>query len=113
MNKKTIFKKQYNNSLYDRYQLCIIRDGIENGINLEDYIIRDKLIKYNCFQLRQILNGIISNIDISKYTNPIYTWEQMYEIRLGLEKELDVDIYANPEYDWRKMEQIRLDLKKY
>lgn len=35
----------------------------------------------------------------------------MKEIKEGLESEVDVSIYAKPEFDWEQMQQIRIRLE--
>ena len=50
-------------------------------------------------------------LDVSIYSNPEFTWEQMREIRFGLENNIDVTIYLNPGINYEEMERIRLELE--
>ena len=56
------------------------------------------------------MNNQDFGLDISVYTNPQFTSEQMEEIRLGLEDGLDVSQYAKSEYSGKQMKEIRLGL---
>ena len=59
----------------------------------------------------QIYSGLKSNLDVSWYAKPEYSWEQMREMRHGLKDKLNIKFYANPEFYWTKMERRRKVLK--
>ena len=62
-------------------------------------------------QKEEVYTGLLKNLDISVYTKPEFTYEQMHQIRMGLEKGLDVTPYLNPGIEWKEMERIRLELE--
>jgi len=46
--------------------------------------------------MREIKLGLESNLDVSVYAKPEFSYRKMAVIREGLEKELEVSIYAKP-----------------
>lgn len=82
---------------------------------------KDELIRrgFNEDQIKEIKQGISSNVDVSVYMYPHFMPIQMRQIRLGLQDNLPVHWYANFSYDWFQMEEIRkglklnLDVEKY
>ena len=74
---------------------------------------KDELIRrgFNEDQIKEIKQGISSNVDVSVYMYPHFMPIQMRQIRLGLQDNLPVHWYANFSYDWFQMEEIRKGLK--
>ena len=60
---------------------------IHNNLNIENLIKTDWFKQFDKFQQREIDKGLEANLDVSKYTNPEYTWEEMKEIREKLLEE--------------------------
>ena len=105
-------KKEYKKPIYftdfSYEQLLEIADGLLNNIDISKYA----KTCYDEDQMAMIKEGIISNIDISIYANPKFNWLQMREIKEGLENNLDVSSYANENYDFEDMEEIKEKLLK-
>ena len=84
---------------------------IHNNLSIENLIKTDWINQFDEDQQVQIRIGIKSNLDVSIYANPEYSWRQMEEIRKGLKEDLDVSWYANPSISVREMELIRWGLE--
>lgn len=56
-----------------------------------------KSMGFNNSQIDELINGIKSGVDISKYANLSLDWLQMATIRFRLENEIDMFKYANLE----------------
>ena len=53
-----------------------------NNLSIENLMKTDWLFsQFNYRQRKEIKTGLQANIDVSKYANPKYDWEQMREIR--------------------------------
>ena len=113
-----------NNTIHPHRKVgvCYLHDNIEEFIKFlrvqkvlknQTLVNKEKTmeIKLNEKQMKEIKNGIKSDVDISVYSDPKFDRSQMEEIRKGLEAGLDVSIYAKPEFSWFQMEQIMLGLK--
>ena len=89
-------------------------EGIAIPRNITDMDVIRKMRKvckgknFNVYQQKEILTGILKNVDVEKYTDKKYNRRQMEQIRLGLQKGLDVSIYANPTYSAEIMRHIRI-----
>jgi hypothetical protein len=68
--------------------------------------------KFDLFQLAEIVEGKLKNINFLIYAKPEFDFEQMKEIREGLEMKLDVTPYANPKFDDVQMFVLKTALKK-
>ena len=66
--------------------------------------------RFNSFQLREIIIGLIQKIDISIYYDLNFTGSQMKQIRLGLLDGVDAAVYAIYNLPSRKMKKIRRTL---
>lgn len=62
--------------------------------------------EYSDFQKKQLEFGYEDSLDISQYANPAFNYMQMNFIRNGLVKNLDISKYAFVEYDQHLMEVI-------
>ena len=69
----------------------------------EDYA---KLKGFNDMQLYQIKCGFTSGVDVTKYTQPVYTWKQMQYLRWGLENGLDIVSYNTIKFSAYQMHLI-------
>ena len=78
---------------------------------LEKFINYYKSKKFNKSQIKEIVQGLFSQID-SIYSNNKLEPLQMKEIRLGLKSKIDVSIYSSHEIHWSDMREIRLALEK-
>lgn len=54
--------------------------------------------KYNILQLKELKKGYERGINISRYANPNFGYEQMSYIRQGLENNVDIIKYASTNY---------------
>ena len=79
---------------------------------LEKFINYYKSKKFNKSQIKEIVQGVFSQIDYSIYSNNKLEPLQMKEIRLGLKSKIDVSIYNSHEIHWGDMREIRLALEK-
>ena len=84
---------------------------IHNNLSIENLMKTDWINQFDEDQQVQIRIGIKSNLDVSMYANPEYSWRQMEEIRKGLKQSLDISWYANPSISAREMELIRWGLE--
>ena len=66
--------------------------------------------KFNDAQMKELVKGARSGIDISVFRNSQLSAEQMKQIRLGAEQGLDVSKYAFPYFNAGVMKQMRLAL---
>ena len=57
-----------------------------------------------------IRQGLERHLDISKFLDPRFTYDQMYEIYVGLKSNIDVSKYADPSIPAEQMREIRLKL---
>lgn len=78
---------------------------------LEKFINYYKSKKFNKSQIKEIVQGLFSQIDYSIYSNNKLEPLQMKEIRLGLKSKVDVSIYNSSEIYWSDMREIRLALE--
>ena len=60
--------------------------------------------------MREIRLGMEEGVDVSKYSNPLYSWQQMREIRLGMLDDLPVELYSSLMNTARGMEEKRKKL---
>ena len=90
--------KMYANPNFDQDQMCLIRDGIKQGLDVSIYAKPE----FASSQMYQIRKGLEEGLDVSLYTNPKFDYYQMNIIREGLEEGLDVSIYANPKFNDKK-----------
>ena len=121
-----------NNKEVTIEELIKSADELDTCINTPD----TNSLGFNKDQMITILIGLIKGLDISKYTNPKFSWIQMQiikqelekrkdvsyltkdtlydaeslQIKLGLDKGLDVSLYVGFELD--QMREIRLGLEK-
>ena len=79
---------------------------------LEKFINYYKSKKFNKSQIKEIVQGVFSQIDYSIYSNNKLDPLQMKEIRLGFKSKVDVSIYNSSEIYWSDMREIRLALEK-
>ena len=56
-------------------------------------------------------NLTIENLMKTEWKNQ-FDREQLYQIKMGLESNVDVSIYANPKYSWKEMKNFRLRLEE-
>lgn len=63
--------------------------------------------RFNSFQLREIIIGLIQRIDINLYYNLNFSASQMKQIRLGILDGIDATVYAIYNLPSRKMKRIR------
>ena len=66
---------------------------------------------YDFYQIKQIEIGLEKDLDVSLYTNPKFSSEQMEMIRIGLEDGVDASKYANPELDLFTMLVVKTALE--
>ena len=85
---------------------------IYNNLNIENLINTEWFNQFKFYQKDEILEGLKSNLDVSIYAKPEYSWGQMKEIRLGLKDNLDVSIYVSARFNEYQMKEIRLELLK-
>lgn len=64
--------------------------------NIKEMSLVEGLKIYNTDQMEWIRLGLLDNLDVSLYANPIYNFRQMEEIREGLNDNLNVSLYDNP-----------------
>ncbi len=57
-------------------------------------------------QIREILLGVSSGVDVDVYASHEYDGLQMQQIRIGLENHFPVSLYIDPKYDWTQMQAI-------
>lgn len=88
--------KNYKDLLYEIYK--VFKD------NLDLSYIKPE---FDYWQIRQIVKGLISNVDVSKYAKIEFTSPQMYQIREGLEAGVNVNVYARPEFGSEKMRKLK------
>lgn len=88
--------KYYKDLLYEIYK--VFKD------NLDLSYIKPK---FDYWQIRQIVKGLISNVDVSQYAKIEFTSPQMYQIREGLEAGVNINVYARPEFNSEKMRKLK------
>lgn len=95
----------YANPKYSTEKMEVILDALKNNINIENYLELYNTENGNdtLDDLRLIIEGITECIDVDKYANPEFNYEQKVQIKKGLESKLDVDTYANPKYNADQM----------
>ena len=59
--------------------------------------------------MQEIYFGLKDNLDVSKYSNPQFTKEQMSFIREALKQNEDVTSFANPNFTYEEMKRIFLN----
>ena len=72
-------------------------------LDLREY----EMLGFNPQQLRQIEDGLNQGIDITDYVDPSFDWMQMEQVKLGLIEGLDVTIYADVKIPATRMVHIR------
>lgn len=107
-----------------------LRKGLEEGINLKNYIhlpagvigqvriaTRQKIDistyvaqGYDAEQLQQIRYAKEHRVDIDPYLRKELRGVALEQVRIGLEEGVDVAVYAKPEYTWQQMREIRRGL---
>ena len=108
-----------------------LRKGLEDGINLKNYIhlpagvIEQVRIAakqnigistyvaqgYDAEQLQQIRYAKEHRVDIDPYLSKALRGVALEQVRIGLEEGIDVAVYARPEYTWQQMREIRRGLE--
>lgn len=88
--------KNYKDLLYEIYK--VFKD------NLDLSYIKPE---FDYWQIRQIVKGLISNVDVSQYAKIEFTSLQMYQIREGLEAGVNINVYARPEFNSEKMRKLK------
>ena len=88
--------KHYKDLLYEIYK--VFKDNLDLS-----YI----KTKFDYWQIRQIVKGLISNVDVSQYAKIEFTSLQMYQIREGLEAGVNINVYARPEFNSEKMRKLK------
>ena len=63
--------------------------------------------EFDYWQIREIVKGLLSEVDVSIYANTKFKSEQMVQIRLGLEAGINVNVYARPEFRYDKMQKLK------
>lgn len=84
---------------------------IYNSNDEKKYIDNLKILGYDLWKAREILESIKQNFDISYYYDRNLTWKQMEQIRLGQEQGLDVSTYAKTKYSYLQMLEMRYALE--
>ena len=84
---------------YSKEQKARIKFVLEDGSDLKPILNPD----YKVSEMKEIIIGLLHNIDVSVYAKPCFDAIQMEFIRKGLEDGLDVSLYANPEISSNKM----------
>ena len=54
--------------------------AFELGVNLAPFLYRE----FHGAQLEQIIKGLVSGVEVTKYARRDYNWMQMRELRHGL-----------------------------
>ena len=88
--------KNYKNLLNEIYKV------FKNNLDLT-YIKSE----FDYWQIRQIVAGLISKVDVSVYAKKEFKSEQMNQIREGLEAGINVNVYARPEFRYDKMRKLK------
>ena len=101
---------ELNSEKFNHLQIGEIIKGIMDGLG-ENEISAYTDPKFSSDQMRQIRKGLNNGVDTSIYTNPKFGSDQMKEIRYGLEGKLDVSKYADPKFDYEQMGVIREGIK--
>lgn len=63
--------------------------------------------EFDYWQIREIVKGLLSEVDVSIYASTKFKSEQMVQIRLGLEAGINVNVYARPEFRYDKMQKLK------
>lgn len=63
--------------------------------------------EFDYWQIREIVKGLLSEVDVSIYSSTKFKSEQMCQIRLGLEAGVNVNVYARPEFRYDKMQKLK------
>lgn len=63
--------------------------------------------EFDYWQIREIVKGLLSEVDVSIYASTKFKSEQMCQIRLGLEAGINVNVYARPEFRYDKMQKLK------
>ena len=88
--------RDYKNLLYEIYKVF--------KHNLDLSYIRPE---FDYWQIRQIVEGLMKNLDVSIYAKPEFKSEQMNQIYEGLEAGINVNVYARPEFKYDKMKKLK------
>lgn len=88
--------KNYKDLLYEIYK--VFKD------NLDLSYIKPE---FDYWQIRQIVKGLINNVDVSKYAKIEFTSPQMCQIREGLEAGVNINIYDRSEFSSEKMRKLK------
>lgn len=99
---------EYDEDVIDAISTLLEEDELPKGINIFKYINPS----YDFDQLQQVYLGLLRGLDITKYNDPKFNSDQMYEIRLGLKEGLDVTKYAKSEINDQDMRNIRINMLK-
>ncbi len=95
---------------YLRHQMQIIYDGIIADVDVTKY---NDYTRFDVEQMTEVLKGLMSGVDVTQYNDPArYNEMQMRAVRLGLVDGLDVSLYNNPEVcEAHKMHLVLLGLQ--
>ena len=63
--------------------------------------------EFDYWQIREIVKGLLSEVDVSIYASTKFKSEQMVQIRLGLEAGINVNVYARTEFRYDKMQKLK------
>ena len=63
--------------------------------------------EFDYWQIREIVKGLLSEVDVSIYASTKFKSEQMCQIRLGLEAGVNVNVYARTEFRYDKMQKLK------
>ena len=100
----------YADEKYNEYQMRQIRKGLEKGLSIEEVrLYADE--KFNSMQMYEIRYGLENRLDVSIYADEKYNEYQMREIKYGLEQGLDISVYADLKFDFEQMREIREGLE--
>ena len=72
--------KKYEEQGFDDWQLYEIREGLENGLDVDKYAD----LKFSRNQMEQIRLGLEEGVDVDKYADSKFNRSQMYQIRCRL-----------------------------
>jgi len=93
-------------NLYTPDQMSEILDAVRLGLDY-DVLLNQNM---NGLQLRILKYGLQMGIDISKYNDYRFDWDQMYQIYYGLVSGIDVSSYADYNIPVLDMIKIRKQL---
>lgn len=82
-----------------------IRKGLEAGLS-EDKVKIYANPKFDSYQMKEILCGLVYNIDVSIYAKPEFDSDQMRQLRQSLMEDLDVSCYESCTYCFERIHEI-------